>query len=101
MPDDPRALDRQPADLTPPLRSDVAAPPVDHRSRLGRRLLGFGALLLLAAGLAIGVQQHYRQHLEVAAAAEEQHDFVPGSRRCSPAEPRYSQGGFAGHDDRL
>src|SRR6266478_6288842 len=80
MPDDPRALDRQPADLTPPLHSDVAAPPADHRSRMGRRLLGFGALLLLVAGLAIGVQQHYRQHLEVAAAAEEQRDFVPRVR---------------------
>jgi RND family efflux transporter MFP subunit len=80
MPDDPRALDRQPADLTPPLRSDVAAPPADHRSRMGRRLLGFGALLVLAAGLAIGVQQHYRRHLEVAAAAEEQRDFVPRVR---------------------
>ena len=80
MPDDPRALDHQPADLTPPLRSDVAAPPADHRNRAGRRLLGFGALLLLAAGLAIGVQQHYRQHLEVAAAAEEQRDFVPRVR---------------------
>jgi RND family efflux transporter MFP subunit len=80
MPDDPRVLDRQPADLTPPLRSDVAAPRADHRSRAGRRLLGFGALLLLAAGLAIGVQQHYRQHLEVAAAAEEQRDFVPRVR---------------------
>ncbi len=80
MPDDPRVLDRQPADLTPPLCSDVAAPPADHRSRVGRRLLGFGALLLLAAGLAIGVQQHYRQHLEVAAAAEEQRDFVPRVR---------------------
>jgi multidrug efflux pump subunit AcrA (membrane-fusion protein) len=81
MPDDDlRVLDRQPADFTPPLRSDVAVPPADHRSRVGRRLLGFGALLLLAAGLAIGVQQHYRQHLEVAAAAEEQRDFVPRVR---------------------
>ena len=80
MPDDPRTLDRQPADLTPPLHSDIAAPPAGHRSRMGRRLLGFGALLLLAAGLAIGVQQHYRQHLEVAAAAEEQRDFVPRVR---------------------
>src|SRR6267378_3580217 len=80
MPDDPRALDRQPADLTPPLRSDVAAPPADHRSRVGRRVLGFGALLLLAAGLAIGLQQHYSQHLKVAAAAEEQRDFVPRVR---------------------
>jgi RND family efflux transporter MFP subunit len=66
--------------LTPPWRSDVAAPPADRRSRFGRRLLGFGALLLLAAGLAIGVQQHYRQHLEVAVAAEEQRDFVPRVR---------------------
>jgi len=73
-------LDRQPADLAPPLRSDVAAPPADRGSRFGRRLLGFGALLLLATGLAIGVQQHYRQHLEVAAAAEEQRDFVPRVR---------------------
>jgi RND family efflux transporter MFP subunit len=80
MPDDPRALDHQPADLTPHLHSDVAAPPADHRSRMGRRLLGFGALLLLAAGLAIGVEQHYRQHLEVAAAVEEQRDFVPRVR---------------------
>ena len=80
MPDDPRALDRQPADLTPPLHSDVAAPPADHRGRGGPRLLGLSALLLLAAGLAIGMQQHYRQHLEVAAAAEEQRDFVPRVR---------------------
>ena len=80
MPDDPRALDRQPADLTPPLRSDVAAPPADHSSRVGRRVLGFSALLVLAAGLVIGVQQHYRQHLEVAAVAEEQRDFVPRVR---------------------
>jgi RND family efflux transporter MFP subunit len=80
MPDDPRALDRRPADFTPPLRSDVAAPPADHRSRVRRRLLGFSVLLLLAAGLAVGVQQHYRQHLEVAATAEEQRDFVPRVR---------------------
>ena len=83
MPDDPRALDRQPADVTPTLRSDVAAPPADHHSRVGRRLLGFGTLLLLAAGLAIGVQQHYRQHLEVAAAAEEQRDFIPRVRAAA------------------
>ena len=89
MPDDDlRVLDRQPADSTPLLRSDVAAPPADRGSRFGRRLLGFGAMLLLAAGLAIGMQQHYRQHLEVAAAAEEQRDFVPRVRvaavRASP-----------------
>jgi RND family efflux transporter MFP subunit len=39
--------------------------------------------------LAIGVQQHYRQHLEVAVAAEDQRDFVPRVRiapvQASPA----------------
>jgi len=77
MPDsDPRALDRPPADLTPSFRRDLAAPPVDRASRSGRRLLGFGALLLLAAGLAVGVQRHYAQHLQAAAAAEQRSDLV-------------------------
>ena len=42
----------------------------DRRSGSGQRLLGFGALLLLLGGLAIGVWQHYARHLEVTAAAE-------------------------------
>src|SRR5256714_2910234 len=58
------------------------------RSGSGRRLLGFGALLLLLGGLAVGVWQHYKQHLEVTAAAEQHRDFVPTVRveavRASP-----------------
>ena len=48
--------------------------------RSGRLLLGFGALLLLLGGLAIGVWRHYALHLEVAATAEEHRDFVPSVR---------------------
>jgi hypothetical protein len=75
-------LDGQTSDAAPVSRREVAASEVypGPRGRSGRRSLGFGALLVLAAGLAIGVQQHYRQHLDVAAAAEEQRDFVPRVR---------------------
>ena len=48
--------------------------------RSGRLLLGFGALLLLLGGLAIGVWRHYALHLEVTATAEEHRDFVPSVR---------------------
>ena len=48
--------------------------------RSGRLLLGFGALLLLLGGVAIGVRGHYALHLEVAATAEEHRDFVPTVR---------------------
>ena len=48
--------------------------------RSGRLPLGFGALLLLLGGLAIGVWRHYALHLEVAATAEEHRDFVPSVR---------------------
>src|SRR5256714_8136331 len=58
------------------------------RSGSGRRLLGFGALLLLLGGLAVGVWQHYALHLEVTAAAEQHRNFVPTVRvaaaRASP-----------------
>ena len=71
---------------------------IDHRPlegsarsphpRLGRRLLGLGALVVLLGGLAIGVWRHYALHLEVMAAAEEHRDFVPSVRvaavRASP-----------------
>jgi RND family efflux transporter MFP subunit len=49
----------------------------DRRRGLGRRLLGFGVLLVLLGGLAIGVWQHYTLHVEVMAAAEQHRDFVP------------------------
>ena len=48
--------------------------------RSGRLPLGFGALLLLLGGLAIGVWRHYALHLEVTATAEEHRDFVPSVR---------------------
>jgi multidrug efflux pump subunit AcrA (membrane-fusion protein) len=48
--------------------------------RLGRRLLGLGALLVLLGGLAIVVWRHYTLHLEVMAAAKEHRDFVPSVR---------------------
>jgi RND family efflux transporter MFP subunit len=50
------------------------------RRRSGRRLLGIGALLVLLGSLAVGVWQHYTLHLQVAAAAEQQRDFVPSVR---------------------
>src|SRR6267378_2137817 len=65
-----------------PARSrDIQRPTGEHdrRSGSGRRLLGFGALLLLG-GLAFGVWRHYALHLEVAAAPEQHRDFVPSVR---------------------
>ena len=60
----------------------------DRRTGSGRRLLGFGAVLLLLSGLALGVWRHYTLHLEVTAAAEQHRDFVPTVRveavRASP-----------------
>jgi RND family efflux transporter MFP subunit len=50
------------------------------RGRSGRRRLGLSALLVLLGGLAIGVWQHYTLHLQVRAAAEQHHDFVPRVR---------------------
>jgi RND family efflux transporter MFP subunit len=77
----PPALDRAAPDLTPGSHRDVVSPEIDRGPRRsGRRSLGFGALLVLAGGLAIGAQQHYRQHLKAATAAEEQRDFVPRVR---------------------
>jgi hypothetical protein len=75
----------------PPARHDLDSRPPGSdagRVRSGRRLLGFGALLVLLGGLAIGVWQHYSLHLEVLAAAEQHRDFVPSVRiaavRASP-----------------
>jgi RND family efflux transporter MFP subunit len=53
----------------------------DRRSGAsGRRLLGFGALLLLFGALAFGVWRHYTRHVEVTVIAEQNHEFVPNVR---------------------
>jgi RND family efflux transporter MFP subunit len=83
MPDDDhRTLDRPPADLAPSSPGNAPVLPADRigRGMSGARRLGLIALLLLMAGLALGVAQHYAQHREVAAAAEQQRDFVPRVR---------------------
>lgn len=58
------------------------------RGRSGRWLLGLGALLVLLGSLTIGGWQHYSQHLEAMAAAEQHSAFVPSVRvatvRASP-----------------
>jgi RND family efflux transporter MFP subunit len=52
----------------------------DRSTGAGRWLLGLAALLLLFGALALGVWRHYTRHLEVAAIAEQHHDFVPRVR---------------------
>src|SRR5271155_10292 len=52
----------------------------DRGGGFGRRLLGFGALLLLLGGLAVGIWRHYTLHLQVTATAEQHRDFVPSVR---------------------
>ena len=85
---DHRVLERapRPHDLN---RSATGGAAGHGRGRFGRRLLGLGALLALLGSLATGVWQHYTQHLEAMAAAEQHRDFVPRVRvatvRTSPA----------------
>jgi RND family efflux transporter MFP subunit len=49
-------------------------------ARSGCGLFGFGALVLLLGGLAIGVWRHYALYLEVAATAEAHRNFIPSVR---------------------
>jgi hypothetical protein len=74
---DPRVLEHPTRNRQRQLR-----PPGEHdrSSAFGRRLLGVGALLLLFGALAFGVWRHYTRHLEVTAAAEQHHEFVPSVR---------------------
>jgi RND family efflux transporter MFP subunit len=46
----------------------------------GRRLLGIAVLVVFIAVLGLGVWQHYQQHREAAAIAEQQANFVPSVR---------------------
>src|ERR1700732_1765029 len=72
----PRSLRRAPGRDTPAPR-----PTAPRRSGgAGRQLLGLAVLALVIAALGIGVWQHYQQHREVAATAEQQAHFVPSVR---------------------
>jgi RND family efflux transporter MFP subunit len=51
-----------------------------RRGRLGARLFGLGAFLLLAAGLAFGASRSYSQQRQAMATAEQIRDFVPSVR---------------------
>jgi RND family efflux transporter MFP subunit len=57
----------------------------DARGRWGIRLFGVGALLLLAAGLALGASRSYSQQRQVMATAEQIRDFIP-SVRVAPVQ---------------
>ena len=57
----------------------------DARHRWGGRVLGLGAFLLLAAGLALGASRSYSQQRQVIATAEQIRDFVP-SVRVAPVQ---------------
>jgi RND family efflux transporter MFP subunit len=66
----------------------AAKAPLDHpeaRRRSGGRVLGLGAFLLLAAGLALGASRSYSQQRQVMATAEQIRDFVP-SVRVAPVQ---------------
>jgi RND family efflux transporter MFP subunit len=55
----------------------------DRRRRWGGRLLGLGALLILAAALAVGASRHYSEHREAIATSEQRRDFVPSVRAAT------------------
>ena len=57
----------------------------DARHRWGGRVLGLGAFLLLAAGLALCASRSYSQQRQVIATAEQIRDFVP-SVRVAPVQ---------------
>jgi RND family efflux transporter MFP subunit len=62
----------------PPARESQAAgqqPPQPRRA--GRRVVASGVLVLLIAGLLVGLWQHYGRYSQAMATAAEQRDFVP------------------------
>ena len=76
-------LDAPESKLRPtPDRDAGPRPPTSpmRRSRAGRRLLGFGVLVLLLGSLTLGAWRHYTQHRQVVATAEQRINFVPSVR---------------------
>jgi RND family efflux transporter MFP subunit len=67
----------RPDPVPAPEREVEHAPPVHSASRAGRRLLGFGALLILSGAVGYGAWRHYQAHADVMATAEQTRDFVP------------------------
>jgi RND family efflux transporter MFP subunit len=76
-PDSPIEDRQLPADR----EADKAVPVV--KSRMGRRILMFGVLLLLCAALGVGFWQHYSLNAQVIATAEQRRDFVPSVRTAA------------------
>jgi RND family efflux transporter MFP subunit len=85
--------DIRPVGLLRPSQPEPVRKPereVDHSpSRAGRRLLGFGALVVSFGAVGYGGWRHYQLHSEVLAAAEQTRDSVPAVLtspvRASPA----------------
>jgi RND family efflux transporter MFP subunit len=79
----------EPEPVRKPEREVEHGPPAPRASRAGRRLLGFGALLVLFGAVGYGGWRHYQLHTEVLATAEQTRDFVPAVLtapvRASPA----------------
>jgi len=65
--------------LAPPQWPDIPEPPRRPRGG-GRRLLGVAVFAVIVATLGFGVWQHFQQHRDVAAAAEQQATFAPSVR---------------------
>ena len=62
----------------PPARESQAAGQQPRRPRrAGRRVVASGVLVLLIAGLLVGLWQHYGRYSQAMATAAEQRDFVP------------------------
>ena len=67
--------------LAPPQWPEIPEPPSPRpRGRAGRRLLGVAVFAVIVATLAFGVWQHFQQHRDVAAAAEQEATFAPSVR---------------------
>jgi RND family efflux transporter MFP subunit len=67
----------EPEPVREPEREVEYGPAPRGASRAGRRLLGLGALLILAGAVGYGGWRHYQLHTEVIATAEQARDFVP------------------------